>query len=40
LPDEEMGTVMVFRTYDRMSYALVMQSAGALRVLDKVRNPG
>lgn len=39
LPDEEAGTVMVFRTYDRVSYALVMRSAVPMRALDRVANP-
>ena len=39
LPDEAAGTVMVFRTYDRISYALVMRSSTQLRELDKVTNP-
>jgi len=39
LPDEQAGTVMVFRTYDRLSYALVMESNVPLRLLDRVRNP-
>lgn len=39
LPDEKAGTVMVFKTYDRMSYALVMQAQGPIHTLDKVRNP-
>ena len=39
LPDEEAGTVMVFKTYDRISYGLVMEATQALHVLDSVRNP-
>jgi len=39
LPDEEAGTVMVFKTYDRISYGLVMEAAQAIHVLDSVRNP-
>jgi LysM domain len=39
LPDEPAGTMMVFRTFDRMSYALVMEATDAIRVLDTVRNP-
>jgi hypothetical protein len=30
---------MVFRTFDRMSYALVMEATNAIAVLDTVRNP-
>jgi hypothetical protein len=40
LPDEMAGTTMVFRTFDRMSYALVMEATREMRVLDAVRNPG
>lgn len=39
LPDEPAGTMMVFRTFDRMSYALVMEATDAIQVLDTVRNP-
>lgn len=39
LPDEKAGVAMLFKTYDRISYALVMQAEGPIRKLDKVRNP-
>ena len=39
LPDEEAGIVMVFKTYDRISYALVMEASEAIQVLDGVVNP-
>lgn len=39
LPDEPAGTMMVFRIFDRMSYALVMEATSEIRVLDTVRNP-
>ncbi len=39
LPDEPAGTLMVFKTYDRISYALVMEATNEIHVLDKVRNP-
>jgi len=39
LPDERAGTLMVFKTYDRLSYALVMQAEGPIHTLDNVRNP-
>jgi hypothetical protein len=39
LPDEPAGTMMVFRTFDRMSYALVMEATTPIAVLDAVRNP-
>ncbi len=39
LPDQLAGSVMVFKTYARISYALVMQATRAIHVRDKVRNP-
>jgi hypothetical protein len=39
LPDELAGAMMVFRIFDRMSYALVMEATSEIRVLDTVRNP-
>lgn len=39
LPDEPAGTMMVFRTFDRISYALVMEATDAIAVLDTVRSP-
>ena len=39
LPDEEAGTVMVFKVYDRIGYALVMEATQALHLHDYVRNP-
>lgn len=39
LPDERTGILMVFRTFERMSYALVMEASGPLKVQDVVRNP-
>ena len=39
LPDEQAGTVMIFKTYDRISYGLVMEATDALHVHDAVRNP-
>ena len=39
LPDEEAGTIMVFKTYDRISYGLVMEATQAIHVHDMVRNP-
>jgi len=40
LPDEPAGTVMVFKTFDRISYALVMEATREIQVLDRVTNPG
>ena len=39
LPDEIAGTLMVFRPFERVSYALVMKATQALHVLDKVTTP-
>jgi len=39
LPDENAGTMMLFKTYDRISYGLVMEATRAIHVLDAVRNP-
>jgi hypothetical protein len=39
LPDEPAGTMMVFRTSERISYALVMEATTPLALLDTVRNP-
>ena len=40
LPDEKAGTIMVFKSYDRISYGLVMEATQAIHILDAVRNPG
>ncbi len=39
LPDERAGLLMVFRTFEKMSFALVLEADRALAVTDKVRNP-
>ncbi|WP_245701694.1 LysM peptidoglycan-binding domain-containing protein [Franzmannia pantelleriensis] len=39
LPGEEAGLVMVFKSYDRMSYALVMRASRSLSVGDRIFNP-
>ena len=39
LPDEEAGTVMVFKVYDRIGYGLVMEATQAIHTEDFVRNP-
>ena len=39
LPDALAGTALVFKTYDRLSYALVMDVSRPARLMDKVRNP-
>lgn len=39
LPDEHNGVAMVFRMFERVSYALVMESATPIQVGDKLVNP-
>ncbi len=39
LPDELAGTLMIFRTFDRVSYGLVLTAFQAIHVLDHVRTP-
>jgi len=39
LPDERAGILMVFRTYEKVSYALVMKATRAMYVNDRVTNP-
>lgn len=39
LPDERAGTLMVFRAFERISYALVMEASHAIHILDKVQTP-
>jgi hypothetical protein len=39
IPDERAGLLMVFRTYDKLSYGLVLTASRSLAVMDKVRNP-
>jgi LysM repeat protein len=39
LPEERAGTLLIFKTYDRMSYALVVETLVPVRVADIVRAP-
>jgi hypothetical protein len=39
LPDEQAGLLMVFRTHERISVALIMESTRPINVGDRVRNP-
>jgi hypothetical protein len=39
LPIEQAGTLMVFRTFSRVSFALVMHATRAMHLLDRVRPP-
>lgn len=38
-PDARYGLAFVFRTFDQLSYALVMESAGAVVINDHIRTP-
>ena len=37
LPDEIAGTLMVFRPFERVSYALIMKATQAIHLLDKAQ---
>lgn len=39
IPDERAGLLMIFRTYDKLSYGLILAAQRQLAVMDKVRNP-
>ena len=39
LPDERNGLLMVFRTFDRLSYALVLDITDGVKVGDRLINP-
>jgi hypothetical protein len=39
LPDEEAGTLMVFKVYDRIGYGLIVEATQAIHIHDTVRNP-
>jgi hypothetical protein len=39
LPDEEAGTLMVFKVYDRIGFGLIMEATQAIHIHDTVRNP-
>ena len=39
LPEEQAGTVMIFKVFDRISYGLVMEATEAIHIHDTVRNP-
>jgi LysM domain len=38
-PDENVGTLLVFKTYERMSYALILADTEPVNIGDVVRNP-
>ena len=39
LPDERVGLLMIFRTFDRISYGLIMNSTDSVYTLDAVQTP-
>ena len=39
LPSERTGTFMVFKTFENISYGLIMEATNVIRVGDKVQNP-
>ncbi len=39
LPSERTGTFMVFKTFDNISYGLIMEATNVIRVGDKIKNP-
>ena len=39
LPDERVGLLMIFRTFDRVSYGLIMSTSDAIYTLDSVQTP-
>lgn len=39
LPDERAGLMMVFKSYQQMAFALVLQASRPLRIGDKIKNP-
>ena len=39
LPDERTGTFMVFKTFDRISYGLILEAKSTIKVRDKIENP-
>lgn len=39
LPDERTGTFMVFKTFEHLSYGLIMEATNVIRVADRVQNP-
>ena len=39
VPDTRAGLVMVFRTFDKVSYGLVLKATRTLEVMDRVENP-
>ena len=38
-PDSRLGLIMVYRVFDKVSYALIMETSHSVNLLDFVRNP-
>jgi hypothetical protein len=39
IPDARAGLLMIFRTFEKLSYGIVLKSNRPLEVMDKIRNP-
>lgn len=39
MPDEQVGTLLAFRTYEKLSYALVLRATRPLRLMDAFQSP-
>ncbi|MEK7303463.1 MAG: peptidoglycan-binding protein LysM, partial [Pseudomonadota bacterium] len=39
LPDEETGLLMIFRVFDKVSYALIMDATRPVHIHDALRTP-
>ncbi|MEX1057879.1 MAG: LysM domain-containing protein [Natronospirillum sp.] len=39
LPEQRVGTLMVFRTFDRLSYGLILNAVNTIKLGDAVRSP-
>ncbi len=39
LPDEDAGLIMVFRSFEKVSFGLVMKATRAIHINDYVRTP-
>jgi len=39
LPDERAGNLLIFRTFDRVSYGLILRATREIHLLDMVRTP-
>ena len=39
LPEEDSGLMMVFRSFDRVSYALVLEATRAIHINDSLVSP-